>query len=199
MPARYLGGVEAVVGKNRAQKNAEVDCDRGESQPTFSGAEPGEPTAPSGSGWGRTGPSTRSRSDDASERKLISDVRRTALVGNTADCNDCNRDRWPGGCLSALPPSDMDAAYPAPATCATRVRNVLPEQLTPRNRRMSRANAWVIPPSGRRYVRPAGSRGRHGLSTRVGACISVTLEPLRTGREKAVSGHGCDAVQARQG
>ena len=47
------------IERNNDSGGAEVSCDRGQSQPTFSDAEPGEPPASSGSGWGRTGPSTR--------------------------------------------------------------------------------------------------------------------------------------------
>jgi len=80
-------------------KGAEVGCDRGQSQPTISDAEPGEPPASSGSGWGRTGPSTRfSRMNRRHHGKKIfigheSGVSERRTVDTPLPCKP-NRHRW---------------------------------------------------------------------------------------------------------
>ncbi len=76
-PQHGVSRVRRIAGSRRSvlfgddSEGAEVSCDRGQSQPTISDAEPGELPASSGSGWGRTGPSTSHRRDGSPSRDEI--------------------------------------------------------------------------------------------------------------------------------
>ena len=131
-------------------EGAEVSCDRGQSQPTFSDAEPGEPPASSGSGWGRTGPSTSHRPHESPTSRAKSFIGAKSAVGRQrtfeAPLPDrANRHRWRDTIVAIERVPDNEHFHSARGTLPThRVRSRgSAHDLAARNdvaARMSRAN-----------------------------------------------------------
>jgi hypothetical protein len=156
----------------RRAESAEVSCDRGQSQPTISDAEPGEPPASSGSGWGRTGPSTRSSS------------------AGFAPTDDANL-RMRGGrevILAAIPLRNNEALHPPRRAAATQA----PLQAGPPGASRQARNVGGFTHA--HCVRPPSALPRAvQLSTRAEACISVLIEgPIGPCSRNAFSLRGRD-------